>query len=91
MNKPKKSRVWTFIDSSTDEELEKWAARLGITKSILINLCVKAGMSNIIRTFAPEESLKPEQWAAIAKVAGKGNAVALPRGKAPVAGKRVAK
>lgn len=78
--------VWAGVSKQTDLQLTRWATRLGMSKSMLINLCVQAGLGQVVRAVAPEEAFDPKQWAAIFKEMGK--SVKAPRG-ARVPAKRV--
>lgn len=63
----KKRRMNLFIPLDINEKLEKWAAKLELPKSTLINLSVRAGLDAIIRAIEPAEAFEPAKWAEIIK------------------------
>jgi len=67
MPKEKKIRVWTSVTPELDGKVEFWAEKLGVTKSQLINMCLQAGLKNIITAFSPEDVFTPETWAKLVK------------------------
>ncbi len=58
-------RNWVLVSPAFNRELDRWAKRLGMSKSALINLCAQAGLSQIKRTISPEEAFNASKWAAI--------------------------
>lgn len=64
-----KKRLNLYLPGDLDEKLDKWAARLELPKSNLINLSVRAGIDAIIRTIDPTEAFTPDQWVNIIKAA----------------------
>lgn len=47
----------------------EWAARLGLTRSQLGNICVQSGLNAVIRAVSPEESLTALQIVEIIQAA----------------------
>jgi len=54
-----------FIPLDINAKLDKWAEKLELPKSSLINLSVRAGLDAIIRAIEPAEAFEPEKWAEI--------------------------
>jgi len=48
------------VPVDVNEKLDKWYKKLGVTKSVLISMCIQAGINNVIRAISPEESISPE-------------------------------
>ncbi len=42
-------------------EFEVWAARLGLSKSQLGSLCLRAGLNHIVQAVSPLDALRPGQ------------------------------
>ena len=73
-------QVWSSLNPVTDKKLNQWAARLGMSKSMLVNLCVQAGIDQVVRVFAPEEALADKKIASIIKELMKSGDLSLPAG-----------
>jgi hypothetical protein len=58
-------RVWSHVPGPVNKELDKWAAKLGLTKSTLISLAVQSGLNSLIRSVSPEEAISPDTLAKI--------------------------
>jgi len=56
------------IPVDVNEKLDKWYKKLGITKSVLISMCIQAGINNVIRAISPEESISPETFMKLAEM-----------------------
>lgn len=77
----KKHRINLFIPGDLDESLQGYADRLGISKTTLIGISVRAGLGTVVRIAFPEEALSASQWAAItAEMIKSGQPVRLPDG-----------
>jgi len=51
------------------EKFREWAARLGLTLNQFGNICVQAGIGNVIRAVSPEDAFTPELIASIVRAA----------------------
>lgn len=61
----KKHRINLFIPLDLDQALERWSVKFDISKTVLINLSIRAGLDAIVRAISPQDALSPEQWADI--------------------------
>lgn len=59
------SRIWSYISDEVNAELLDLAADIGVTKSVMIALSVKAGIATIKRAFYPEKVITADMWAMI--------------------------
>ena len=62
-------RKMITITDELDEKIVGWSKRLGVSQSQLLVMSIQSGLGNILRAFAPEESVSPEMWAKIIKAA----------------------
>lgn len=60
-------RVTARIPDETDQEVIKWAKRLGLAKAQLLGMAVQAGLGQIVRAVSPVDAFTPSQWATIVK------------------------
>ena len=61
----RKKRLNLYIPIDVDQNLERWAEKFDLSKTVLINLSIRAGLDAIIRAISPQDALSPEQWADI--------------------------
>lgn len=70
--KPKTFKVTGAVPLPINEEIDRWAATAGMSKSQFVSVCIQLGLRSWIRSYAPESLLTPEEWAVIAKLSEKG-------------------
>jgi hypothetical protein len=58
-------KLYIRVSKDFYEKFEKWAVRLRMTRSQFGNVCVMAGLGQMIRAVAPEEAISPAMWAKI--------------------------
>jgi predicted DNA-binding protein len=70
-----------------NEKLNFWAKKIGISKGALVQMCISAGLGNIIRAISPEDAVTPEFMAKIVQEYQKNEASAsekqLPASRVP--------
>jgi hypothetical protein len=64
------NKLYIKVPAEFFENFVSWAGRLGLTRNQLGNICLQAGLKNIIRAVSPEEALTAEQIVSIARLAG---------------------
>ena len=55
-------RIWSYVSDEVNEELTGLAGEIGVTKSVMIALSVKAGLETIKRAFMPEKVITADMW-----------------------------
>jgi hypothetical protein len=55
-------RIWSAVTPELNKKLTDYSNELGVTKSMLINLCVRTGFQALERAINPERVLTKEQW-----------------------------
>jgi hypothetical protein len=63
-------QIYARVKPELYEEFSSWADKLGLTLSQFGNLCIQAGMRQIVRSVYPEKALTTEQWAQVFAVMG---------------------
>jgi hypothetical protein len=58
-------KLYIRVSKEFYEKFESWAVRLRMTRSQFGNVCVMAGLGQIVRAVAPEEAISPAMWAKI--------------------------
>lgn len=66
-------KVLIAVTPEFEQRFTGWAIRLGLTKSQFGNMCLQAGMNNLIRAVAPEEAFTPEMMVKIIQEAARQN------------------
>lgn len=62
-------RIWSFVSDEVNAELQALASDIGVTKSVMIALSVKAGLETIKRAFNPEKVITADMWKMILEAA----------------------
>lgn len=74
-------RTYITLGPELEAKLKELSARMGVTKTQLISMCVTAGMGNVMRAFYPEEAITAEKYAQIiAEMIKTGQPITLPDG-----------
>lgn len=55
-------RVAGRVTPEVDLQIDEWATKLGMTKTSFISLCIRAGLTTVIRTIQPESLLTEADW-----------------------------
>lgn len=66
-------KIFIAVTPEFEQRFTGWAIRLGLTKSQFGNMCLQAGLNNLIRAVAPEEAFTPEMLVKIIQEASKQN------------------
>lgn len=61
MIKQDRFRISVTITDKLNKKLVQWAARMGVTKGQLANICILSGIDTIIRAVSPLDSMTPDQ------------------------------
>jgi len=75
--KDKRMPILVRLQPTTAAEFEKWRKKLGQDKAGFAALCIQAGLKNVIRGVAPEESIDPATMASMIAAVAKAQGVSL--------------
>lgn len=69
MTKVKRNpRVFAVVSHELNDKLIYWAQRLGVSKSVLIAMCIQAGLNSVVRSVYPEEVLPADKLAEVVRL-----------------------
>jgi len=69
MKNTDKFKVQTFFNMELLELVDQWAEKLGMSRSQLVALSCRAGITHIIAAVSPQDAFTPEKLAEIIKLA----------------------